>query len=313
MAAQHGQTPLFKRAVPAPRGVQRGSKENPAMSFVMLTDSQVVAPAMTGAAQDGPARGAEAGARRTTMRRSTARSGRSRSRWRRRRDYMRSSRPAPTLTTPLCVECTDLLIDGLQKRLDGATRERDAYVGFLKRVNADAPTDEERQRVEEELAAAEREREAAFEELQQLERDKAAVDAEMAMLEADSRQLDAEEEAFWRERNAFALTLSEFQNERDGVNLQYDHDSRQLERLQRTNVYNDTFCIGHDGFFGTINGLRLGRLASQAIEWAEINAAWGQTLLLLATVAEKLGVCLPGLPAEADGVHEPHREDRAGA
>lgn len=25
-------------------------------------------------------------------------------------------------------------------------------------------------------------------------------------------------------------------------------------------MYNDAFCIGHDGVFGTINGLRLGRV-----------------------------------------------------
>ena len=39
----------------------------------------------------------------------------------------------------------------------------------------------------------------------------------------------------------------------------YAADSVALERLERTNVYNDAFCIGHDGVFGTINGLRLGR------------------------------------------------------
>lgn len=70
-------------------------------------------------------------------------------------------------------------------------------------------------------------------------------------------------------------------------------------------MYNDAFCIGHDGVFGTINGLRLGRvpgvpvsvtyqpfsrfiLRSDQVEWAEINAAWGQTLLLLYTIARKL-------------------------
>ncbi len=69
-------------------------------------------------------------------------------------------------------------------------------------------------------------------------------------------------------------------------------------------MYNDAFCIGHDGVFGTINGLRLGRvpgvpvslvhcihsshLISIQVEWAEINAAWGQTLLLLYTIARKL-------------------------
>ena len=70
-------------------------------------------------------------------------------------------------------------------------------------------------------------------------------------------------------------------------------------------MYNDAFCIGHDGVFGTINGLRLGRVPGVPVspiatsdvfhsqedfqvEWAEINAAWGQTLLLLYTIARKL-------------------------
>jgi len=62
-----------------------------------------------------------------------------------------------------------------------------------------------------------------------------------------------------------------------------------LERLQRTNVYHDAFHITHDGHFGTINGLRLGRLPGKNVEWAEINAAWGQTCFLLTVVAEKVG------------------------
>lgn len=60
-----------------------------------------------------------------------------------------------------------------------------------------------------------------------------------------------------------------------------------LRRLQRYNVYNDVFHIWHDGLFGTINGLRLGRLPSKPVEWVEINAALGQAVLLLATIAER--------------------------
>lgn len=53
-------------------------------------------------------------------------------------------------------------------------------------------------------------------------------------------------------------------------------------------MYNDAFCIGHDGVFGTVNGLRLGRVPGVNVEWAEINAAWGQALLLLYTIARKV-------------------------
>ena len=44
----------------------------------------------------------------------------------------------------------------------------------------------------------------------------------------------------------------------------------------------------HDGHFGTINTFRLGRLPSVPVEWNEINAAWGQTVLLLHTMALRL-------------------------
>ena len=195
---------------------------------------------------------------------------------------------------PVCVECTEMLIEGLQTRLQHVTKERDAFVEFLKKVNDDVPTEDEKRRAEAELRARQQQEEAAYAELVELEREKAAVDREIAALEDEARRLDVEEEVFWRERNAFTLQLSDFQSERDSVNTRFDHDARQLEQLRRTNVYNDSFCIGHDGYFGTINGLRLGRLPGQAVDWAEINAAWGQTLLLLATVAEKLSFTFDG-------------------
>ena len=55
--------------------------------------------------------------------------------------------------------------------------------------------------------------------------------------------------------------------------------------LKQTNALNDAFCIWYDGPFGTIGGLRLGKLPDVLVEWSEINAAWGQAALLLATLA----------------------------
>jgi beclin 1 len=166
---------------------------------------------------------------------------------------------------PICQECSDLLTEGLTKRLANVTRERDAYVDHLRRVSAEIPTDAEREAATRELEMLKSQAEAELRELQDMERERAVVEAETRRLEEEKMKLDEEEVEFWRERNSFARRLEEFQNERDGVNLQYDHDSRQLEKLQRTNVYNDTFCIGHDGYFGTINGLRLGRLPNQPV------------------------------------------------
>lgn len=195
---------------------------------------------------------------------------------------------------PICVECTELLVDGLQKRLGSATKERDAYVEFLRQANADIPTDEEVQQAETDLKGSLRMEGESFAELQRLEKEKTAMDDEILALEAESLQLDKDEEAFWAQRNSFAVSLASFQNERDRLNTRFDHDAEQLERLQRTNVFNDIFNIGHDGYHGTINNLRLGRSTERPAEWAEINAALGQTCLLLATVADKLGFTFQG-------------------
>ena len=64
----------------------------------------------------------------------------------------------------------------------------------------------------------------------------------------------------------------------------------QLDKLKKTNVFNAIFHIWHSGQFGTINNFRLGRLPSVPVEWNEINAAWGQTVLLLHALGNKMGL-----------------------
>ncbi len=270
------------------------------MSFVMLTESQVVPPSVIKSADDTNPKNRQydEGSGLDGVQDETKALS---------QDMERASRLFEILSArsdidhPVCVECTDLLVAGLQRRLEAATRERDAYVGFLKQANADIPTEDEVKESQEALAKAKAEEAAAIEELKKLEKEKTDVDEEIASLEDEARALDIEEENFWRSRNAFAMKLAEFQNVRDSVNQQYDHDTQLLEKLQRTNVYNDTFCISHDGKFGTINGLRLGRLSNVPVDWPEINAAWGHTVLLLQTVAERLGFKFKGYELQPMG------------
>lgn len=195
---------------------------------------------------------------------------------------------------PVCVECTEVLVEEMQTKLEATRHEREAYVAFLKEMQANAPTAEEIRTQEDRLQKAIKEEAAAREELRQLENEKTLLDDELLALEEESRQLDQDEDKFWRERNAFASKLADFQNERDSINSKFDHDSRLLEKLHRSNVYNDTFTISHDGTFATINGLRLGRLSSKPVDWPEINAAWGHALLLVVTVADKLAYRFEG-------------------
>jgi beclin 1 len=67
---------------------------------------------------------------------------------------------------------------------------------------------------------------------------------------------------FWRTHNDHVLITAQQVAQLATLRAAYTADSITLEKLERTNVYNDAFCIGHDGVFGTINGLRLGRVPS---------------------------------------------------
>ena len=104
-------------------------------------------------------------------------------------------------------------------------------------------------------------------------------------LEAEAADLDARESAYWDDFNDFKLALERHVDERDSLVVSVEQTGRQLERLRRTNVFNDAFHIWFDGPFGTVNGFRLGRLSNVAVEWDEINAAWGMACLLLSTMA----------------------------
>jgi len=188
-----------------------------------------------------------------------------------------------------------MLLSSLQARLNASTKERDAFISHLKDLKTHAPSADEVSAAQSDYAAAKGAEEESFAELLRKESQKAALERELADLDDESRRLEQEEEQFWRERNTLHSQISSLQNERDALSAAYDHDEAQLERLRRTNVYNDTFCVGHDGNFGTINGLRLGRMPPpNHVEWAEINAAWGVAALLLVTVAEKLNFTFQG-------------------
>ena len=195
---------------------------------------------------------------------------------------------------PICVECTSMLVEGLEQRLDVAGRERDAYVTFLKSLQNNEPTEAELAASREALAKAKKDEEDATNELRKLEAEKRAVEQEMLDLKSELSASAKEVDDFCIADNIFSATLHTALNKQSSIQASLAHDTQQLHLLQRTNVHNDTFSISHDGIFGTINSLRLGRLSSHPVEWAEINAAWGHALLLLSTVARSVGYKFKG-------------------
>ncbi|KAJ7045471.1 autophagy protein Apg6-domain-containing protein [Mycena alexandri] len=192
---------------------------------------------------------------------------------------------------PLCAECTQILLVSLQKQLDETRRERDGFLSFGKEVRKERERDgqgmskEEAEKKIEKLKLDER---LAIEQLKVAEQERVQLDEELHALELEEKSLEEEEARFWHAHNDHLLSSEQLASQLATIRSAYASDSATLEKLERTNVYNDAFCIGHDGVFGTINGLRLGRVPGVPVEWAEINAAWGQSLLLLYTIARKL-------------------------
>ncbi|KAI6783302.1 uncharacterized protein J7T54_004329 [Emericellopsis cladophorae] len=272
-----------------------GSRRDSAMSFIYLTESQVGHSQMPPEPATVPPQLAQADSNRATKDRTPA------------TDMGKIDRLFEILSSrsdidhPICVDCGDMLVEGFQKRLNTALKERDSYVKHLRHVQANKPSKENIKAQQEATRKALTDKEQATTELRRLEAEKDTLDTEILELEEEARKLDMEEELFWRERNDFAAKMADFQAERDSVNVKYSNDSQLLEKLQRSNIYNDTFCISHDGSFATINGLRLGRLSNKPVDWPEINAAWGHALLLLVTVADKLAYKFQGYEAQPMG------------
>ncbi|KAG8565922.1 hypothetical protein GDO81_013031 [Engystomops pustulosus] len=101
-------------------------------------------------------------------------------------------------------------------------------------------------------------------------------DDDKEKLEAKLKELADNEERLIQE-------LEEVERNREKVKADVKEVKKEADRLELEEAQ-------HSGQFGTINNFRLGRLPSVPVEWNEINAAWGQTVLLLHALANKMGL-----------------------
>jgi beclin 1 len=125
-----------------------------------------------------------------------------------------------------------------------------------------------------------------LEEEARLDAEISAVAKEKLELDAQPRQTLGKVEEWFVQRVARAEYEAHMLKEAHAAQTSVAaHTSAMLTDLKATNILDHVFHIWFDGYFGTINGLRLGRLASQPVDWTELNAAWGETLLLLVTMS----------------------------
>ncbi|XP_012258889.1 beclin-1-like protein isoform X1 [Athalia rosae] len=194
---------------------------------------------------------------------------------------------------PLCDECTDsllMLMDQQLRLTEGEWSDYNEYIKHLESEQQQQDGDMEMSNLVKELQDIKAEEERMIGELEALRREEAATRNAIAQQERERERLQSEEERYWREYSRHRRDLMFAEDEFRSLENQVAYAASQLERLKKTNVFNATFHIWHSGHFGTINSFRLGRLPSAPVDWSEINAAWGQTTLLLTALARKMNL-----------------------
>ncbi|XP_048871094.1 beclin-1 [Brienomyrus brachyistius] len=189
---------------------------------------------------------------------------------------------------PLCEECTDTLLDHLDTQLNITENECQNYRSCLELLSQ--LREEEEDTLLAELQQLKEEEESLIQQLEAIEEQRGVVAHELSQGRSLTQQLDSEELQYQKEYSEFKRQQLELDDELKSADNQMRYAQIQLDRLKKTNVFNATFHIWHSGQFGTINNFRLGRLPSVPVEWNEINAAWGQTVLLLHALANKMGL-----------------------
>ncbi|KAM4692307.1 beclin-1 [Rhinophrynus dorsalis] len=189
---------------------------------------------------------------------------------------------------PLCEECTDTLLDQLDTQLNITENECQNYkrcLEILERMNED-----DKEKLEAKLKELAEDEERLIQELEEVERNREQVAHDIEKVREEAERMEQEEAQYQREYSEFKRQQLDLDDELESVKNQMRYAQIQLDKLKKTNVFNATFHIWHSGQFGTINNFRLGRLPSVPVEWNEINAAWGQTVLLLHALANKIGL-----------------------
>lgn len=67
----------------------------------------------------------------------------------------------------------------------------------------------------------------------------------------------------------------------------HNYYQERYQKLSQYNLLNDAFHIWCSGSFGTINNLRLGTVPNKVVDFQDINAAFGQTALLVHIIASQ--------------------------
>ena len=191
---------------------------------------------------------------------------------------------------PLCTDCPDAVIEAYREEIAEEEEAKHRYKQMAARLEQEvAEYKQQMPELDRELEELREEEEKLKEKLRNTERKRSEIAAELERQREREKRLKEEEQTYWENFNEYQRQVLQFGEDQRSVDYQLQYMSEQLDRLKKTNVLNSAFHIWHNGHFGTINGLRLGRLQTVPVEWSEINAALGQAALLLVTLARNAG------------------------
>lgn len=193
---------------------------------------------------------------------------------------------------PICQECSDALLNLLEQQLNQAEEECQEYRQFLAKITKESEEESMAsvESLEKELSLLQVEEQQLKVELRELQVKQETVLKEIEEEQLEKLRVDKEEEQYWQMFSIHRNQQFQALDEQISLDCQLQFARANLDRLKQTNAFNATFHLWHSGHFGTINGLRMGRLPSVPVDWNEINAAWGQVTILLSALARKVNV-----------------------
>ncbi|KAJ1718906.1 autophagy protein [Coemansia erecta] len=192
----------------------------------------------------------------------------------------------------MCEDCAETMLRLLDREASDLAHENEVLEGISRAAelalqkSSEAGDMGELERELERQAEIER---ALEETLGTLDEQLEGICRQIVEADGEAAEMDAVEQAAQQELNEQHAVLERCEAEQWALDDRYARLAAQLTQLQRTNVYNDVFNITVSEGVASINGFRLGGRSSHSVEWPEINAAWGQALLLLQTVGRRLG------------------------
>ncbi|CAD5219520.1 unnamed protein product [Bursaphelenchus okinawaensis] len=208
------------------------------------------------------------------------------------------------LDVPICKVCCNSISEDLEKQLTEMDKEylehKNVYESLLEQKES-SKVDE--QTVRRQLEDLSREESELMEELNGLLKSEVDLTKELKDKQDEQKKMIEKDEELYRKLRDNHRTLSEQSAEKRSLKTQIAYAEEQLNKLTKTNVLDMAFFIWKDGEYGTINGLRLGRLPADNVDWHEINAAFGQAAMLMVVMCRHVNLKLENYEIVPFGSH----------